>query len=251
MPVQCVEIKPMFKNTLLTLTLSAVAGSVAAAPVANLKINGDIKPPTCTVNGGDQADLIYNLGAVSPSVIPQSAGYNGLPSVANTLTVDCDAATYLTFKATDNYQNPFVQAPEMNNNFKVHAFSLVDVNAPAKTVGGITYKWRNVSADGVTAYLSRANDGPNDDGKSVAAEQMVKNATNGWTMTQQKFVSPSALDLISGKEFSAELYNEISISYGWSHTYLLSKDELTKQGVDFSEGVDYTGNVLLTFNFGV
>ncbi|HHQ6552965.1 hypothetical protein AAH211_25400 [Serratia fonticola] len=34
MPVQCVEIKPMFKNTLLTLTLSAVAGSVAAAPVA-------------------------------------------------------------------------------------------------------------------------------------------------------------------------------------------------------------------------
>lgn len=58
----------MFKNTLLTLTLSAVAGSVAAAPVANLKINGDIKPPTCTVNGGDQAESRGGVAVSDPSV---------------------------------------------------------------------------------------------------------------------------------------------------------------------------------------
>ncbi|WP_447875459.1 fimbrial protein [Serratia fonticola] len=242
----------MNKLTLGMIVASVLAcATVTAAPVANLKISGDIKPPTCTVNGGEQADLIYNLGAVSPSVIPQSNGYNGLPSVSNTLTVNCDAATYMTFNATDSYQNPLIEIPGMNINFKAHVFNLVDANAPEKTVGGITYKWRNVSADGVTAYISRANDGQYDSGWAVGPDQMVKNATNGWTKTQQQYVDTDDFVLISAKEFSADLYNETFISYGWSHTYLLSKNLLIKQGVDISEGVDYTGNVLLTFNFGV
>jgi hypothetical protein len=80
---------------------------------------------------------------------------------------------------------------------------------------------------------------------------VVKGATNGWTKTKQKFVTPSELDLVSATEFSAKLSNKITINSGWAHTYLLSKDELTKQGVDISEGVDYIGNVLLTFKFGV
>lgn len=241
----------MFKHSLIALTLTAAAGSAVAAPVANLKINGDIKPPTCTVNGGDQADLIYNLGAVSPSVIPQSTGYNGLPAIANTLTVSCDATTYLTFKATDSYQNPFIQAPGMNINFKAHAFNLVDASAPTKTVGGITYTWSKVTADGQTAYISRANDGSDDNGTWAANYRLVKDATNGWTKTLQQYVSPTDLDLLSAKEFSATLKNDNTMAYGWSQTYLLSKDELTKQGVDISNGVDYTSNVTLTFNFGV
>lgn len=155
----------MNKTNLGMMVVSVLACATAtAAPVANLKINGDIKPPTCTVNGGEQVDLIYNLGAVSPSVIPQSKGYNGLPRISNTLTVSCDAATYLTFNATDAYQNPFIQAPGMNINFRAHAFNLVDVNAPDKTVGGITYSWQKVTADGQTAFISRANDGTNDNG---------------------------------------------------------------------------------------
>ncbi|WP_337049159.1 fimbrial protein [Serratia fonticola] len=225
--------------------------TVTAAPVANLKINGDIKPPTCTVNGGEQADLIYNLGAVSPSVIPQSKGYNGLPSVSNTLTVNCDAATYLTFKASDNYPNPFILPPGMNDGFKAHAFNLVDANEPDKTVGGVTYVWEKVSADGVTVYLSRANDGTGDDGDWSTFQEIVKDATNGWTKTQQRYVAPAELDLVSAKVFSASFTNKIKVNSGWAHTYLLSKDELTKQGIDISEGIDYIGNVMLTFNFGV
>jgi type 1 fimbria pilin len=241
----------MFKKTLFVLTLTAVTGATVAAPVANLKISGDIKPPTCTVNGGEQADLIYNLGTVSPSVIPQSAGYNGLPSISNMLTVTCDAATYLTFKAMDTYQNPFIPGEGMNIKFAEHAFNLVDANATDKTVGGITYIWSNVSADGVTAYLSRANDGSNDNGNWAGGQWIIKDATNGWTKTQQKYVNPSELDLISAREFTAQITNALGVSYGWANSYLLSKDELVKQGVDISEGVDYIGNVLLTFKFGV
>lgn len=242
----------MNKQTFGILVASVLASaSVTAAPVANLKINGDIKPPTCTVNGGDQADLIYNLGAVSPSVIPQSAGYNGLPRVTNTLTVDCDAATYLTFKATDTYQNPFIQPPGMNINVSATAFNLVNVNAPDKTIGGISYMWSKIKADGKEAYLSRANDGTNDNGTWNSGIYIVKDATIGWTKTQQKFVDPSNLDLISAKEFSASINNITIKNYGWSATYILSKDELEKQSVDISEGIDYTSNVMLTFNFGI
>ncbi|WP_260515773.1 fimbrial protein [Serratia fonticola] len=228
-----------------------VSATATAAPVANLKINGDIKPPTCTVNGGDQADLIYNLGTVSPSFIPKSRGYNGLPSVSNTLTVNCDAATYLTFKASDNYQNPFILPPGMNVGFKAHTFNLVDANEPDKTVGGVTYLWDKVSADGVTVYISRANDGSFDDGEWSVNQELVKDATNGWTKIQQRYVDPAKLDLVSAKVFSANFTNKIKVNNIWAHTYLLSRDDLTKQGVDISKGIDYTGNVLLTFNFGV
>jgi len=242
----------MNKQTFGILVASVLASAgVTAAPVANLKINGDIKPPTCTVNGGDQADLIYNLGATSPSLIPQSQGYNGLPSLSNKLTVTCDAATYLTFKATDTYQNPFIKGPGMNTNFRAHAFNLVDANAPDKTIGGVSYLWSKVKADGKEAYISRANDGTNDNGLWSFEQWIVKDATSGWTKTQQKFVDPSNLDLISAKEFSASLKNITTINFGWSGTYILSKDELEKQGVDISDGIDYTSNVMLTFNFGI
>ncbi len=242
----------MNKQTLGMMVVAVLVSATAtAAPVANLKINGDIKPPTCTVNGGDQADLIYNLGAVSPSVIPQSTGYNGLPSVSNSLTVTCDAATYLTFKATDTYTNDFILGPGMNIAFKEISFNLVDANSPDKTVGGIQYKWESVQADGVEVYISRANDGPGDNDSWSKETRLVKGVTNGWTKTQQKFVDPTELQLVSAKNFSATFYNSILEADGWRHTYLLPKDELAKQGVDLSEGVDYTSNVLLTFNFGV
>jgi type 1 fimbria pilin len=225
-----------------------VSASVTAAPVANLKISGDIKPPTCMVNGNEQADLIYNLGAVSPSVIPQSAGYNGLPRVSNTLTVSCDAATYLTFKATDTYPNDFILGPGMNEKYKSISFNLVDANSPDKTVGGVQYRWESVQADGDEVYISRANDG----GDSWPMDtKLVKGVTNGWTKTQQKYVDPAELELVSARNFSATFFNAVNTTDGWKNTYLLPKDELAKQGVDLSNGIDYISNVILTFNFGV
>jgi hypothetical protein len=165
--------------------------------------------------------------------------------------VICDSATYLTFKASDTYQNPFIQAKGMNSNISAIAFNMVDTHAPDKTIGGISYYWSNVTVDSAKAFISRANDGTGDNGTFAPAVTMVKDATNGWTKTSQKFVAPSELDLISAKEFSAKLSNDTQLFQNYSFTYLLPKDELDKQGVDISDGIDYTSNVTLTFNFGV
>lgn len=239
------------RNILLSMAALTVSASATAAPVANLKINGDITPPTCTVNGGEQADLVYDLGAVSPALIPEAnAGYR-LPKVSNTLTVVCDAATYLTFKATDTSSNSFVQAPGMNSNLRASAFNLVDASEPDKTVGGVSYQWSNVTVDGQAAYLSRANDGDNDNGTWSSAVRIVKGATTGWTKTQQQYVDPAALDLIAAKEFSANIYTHNAGVNGYANTYLLPKAQLTEQGVDLTRPVNYIGNTLLTFNFGI
>ncbi|HHQ4313419.1 type 1 fimbrial protein [Serratia fonticola] len=242
----------MNKQTLGMMGVAILVSATAtAAPVANLKINGDIKPPTCTVNGGDQADLIYNLGAVSPSVIPQSTTYQSLPIVINKLTVECDAATYLSFKATDAYPNEFILPPGMNRNFKANAFTMVDSSDTSKTIGGVSYRWDRVTVDGETAYISRANDAPDDNKDYAYSMYMLKNATNAWTKIQQKYVDVSALELISGKVFTADISTNRELKHGNTLTYILPRDELDKQGVDISEGIDYTSNTILTFNFGV
>lgn len=241
------------KKTVLTLSLVSlfISSTVFAAPVANLKVVGNITPPTCTVNGGDNVDLIYNFGDIAPSVIPQNTTYNDLPPISNNLTVTCDAETFLTFKATDNYPNAFIQTPGMNINFRSHTFNLVDSTDTTKTVGGIAYQWSDVTVDGQPAYISRANDGENDNGTWSGSERIVKNATNGWTTTQQMYVAPSALDLLSGKIFEATFNNVTGVSYGVSRTYLHSKTMLTNDEIDITNGLDYIGQVVLTFNFGV
>ncbi|HGN1887798.1 TPA: fimbrial protein, partial [Proteus mirabilis] len=62
------------KKVLLSLTMLAIISTpvLAKSPVANLKINGDIKPPTCTINGATQSDVIFDYGVISPTLIPQS-----------------------------------------------------------------------------------------------------------------------------------------------------------------------------------
>ncbi|MFN6798908.1 fimbrial protein, partial [Proteus mirabilis] len=70
---------------------------------ANLKINGDIKPPTCTINGATQSDVIFDYGVISPTLIPKSKIYSYPASMAqNTVTIDSDAKTFLTCVASDN-----------------------------------------------------------------------------------------------------------------------------------------------------
>ncbi|MEY2343928.1 hypothetical protein I3679_005905 [Proteus mirabilis] len=73
----------------------------------------------------------------------------------------------------------------MNINFRAHAFNLVDSADTSKTVGGITYWWKNVTVDEKDAYLSRANDGSYDNGNWSREYEMVKGATVGWTAEQQ------------------------------------------------------------------
>ncbi|HCD1091035.1 TPA: fimbrial protein [Proteus mirabilis] len=230
------------KKLLLSLTMLAIISTpvLAKSPVANLKINGDIKPPTCTINGATQSDMIFDYRVISPTLIPQSKNYeypNGI--VQNTVTIECDAKTYLTFTASDTYADT-----ELSVNNTSGWFHLVDKANPETAVGAAFFAWDNVTVDSKPAYISRAND------VSITGTSynnaLYKGPTNGWTSEKQTSVDKNALALISGEIFQASFRQGMTMS-----TFILSRDELSKKGIDLSNGLDFMGEAVLTFNFGV
>ena len=230
------------KKVLLSLTMLAIISTpvLAKSPVANLKINGDIKPPTCTINGATQSDVIFDYGVISPTLIPQSTIYSYPASIAqNTVTIECDAKTYLTFVASDTYADT-----ELSVNNTSGWFHLVDKANPETAVGAAFFAWDNVTVDSKPAYISRAND------VSITGTSynnaLYKGPTNGWTSERQTSVDKNALALISGEIFQASFRQGLTMS-----TFILSKDELSKKGIDLSNGLDFMGEAVLTFNFGV
>ena len=230
------------KKVLLSLAMLSVISTpvLAKTPVANLKINGDIKPPTCTINGATQSDVIFDYGVISPTLIPQSKIYSYPASmVQNTVTVECDAKTYLTFVASDTYDNT-----ELSVNNTSGWFHLVDKANPETAVGAAYFVWDNVIIDGKPAYISRANDVAIT-GKSYN-NVLYKGPTNGWTSEKQSGVDKNALALIPGQVFQSNFRHGNS-----NGTFILSKDELSKKGIDLSNGLDFMGEAVLTFNFGV
>ncbi|HDT0722513.1 TPA: fimbrial protein [Proteus mirabilis] len=229
------------KKVLLSLAMLTVISTpvLAKSPVANLKINGDIKPPTCTINGATQNDVIFDYGAISPTLIPQSKNYL-YPSTAvqNTVTIECDAKTYLTFVASDTYDSA-----ELANNTSAQ-FHLVDKADTENAIGAALFIWNNVTVDDKPAYISRAND------VAITGEifnnVLYKGPTNGWTSEKQSGVNKNSLALISGNIFQATFKQGTK-----SRTFILSKDSLSKKGIDLSNGLDFMGEAVLTFNFGV
>ncbi|HEH1535509.1 TPA: DUF1120 domain-containing protein [Proteus mirabilis] len=230
------------KKLLLSLTMLAIISTpvLAKSPVANLKINGDIKPPTCTINGATQRDVIFDYGVISPTLIPQSTVYSYSDiGVQNTVTIECDAKTYLTFTASDTYADT-----ELSVNNTSGWFHLVDKANPETAVGAAFFAWDNVTVDSKPAYISRAND------VSITGtgynNALYKGPTNGWTSEKQTSVDKNALALISGEIFQASFRQGMTMS-----TFILSRDELSKKGIDLSNGLDFMGEAVLTFNFGV
>ncbi|HEK1815094.1 fimbrial protein [Proteus mirabilis] len=229
------------KKVLLSLAMLSIISApvLAKTPAANLKINGDIKPPTCTVHGATQSDVIFDYGVISPTLIPQSKNYEyPLATGKNTVTVECDAKTYLTFVASDTYDSA-----ELAND-TTGQFHLVDKANPETAVGAAFFIWTNITVDGKPAYISRANDVAITGNKFNNV--LYKGPTNGWTSEQQSDINKNSLSLISGEIFQA------NFSQGkTSRTFILSKDALSKKGIDIADGLDFVGEVVLTFNFGV
>lgn len=230
------------KKVLLSLAMLSVISTpvLAKAPVANLKINGDIKPPTCTINGATQSDVIFDYGVISPTLIPQSKIYSYPASIAqNTVTIECDAKTYLTFTASDTYADT-----ELSVNNTSGWFHLVDKANPETAVGAAFFAWDNVTVDSKPAYISRAND------VAITGDSfnnvLYKGATNGWTSEKQSDVNKNSLKLISGEIFQSNFRQGMT-----QNTFILSRDELSKKGIDLSNGLDFMGEAVLTFNFGV
>ncbi|TFT26096.1 DUF1120 domain-containing protein, partial [Proteus mirabilis] len=227
------------KKVLLSLAMLSIISTpvLAKAPVANLKINGDIKPPTCTINGATQRDVIFDYGVISPTLIPQSTVYSYSDiGVQNTVTIECDAKTYLTFTASDTYADT-----ELSVNNTSGWFHLVDKANPETAVGAAFFAWDNVTVDSKPAYISRAND------VSITGTSynnaLYKGPTNGWTSEKQTSVDKNALALISGEIFQASFRQGMTMS-----TFILSRDELSKKGIDLSNGLDFMGEAVLTFN---
>ena len=63
----------MMKNTITCLGLLPllVAGLSYADTNANLKVSGEIKPPTCFINNQNEVDIVYNY-TISPEMLNRS-----------------------------------------------------------------------------------------------------------------------------------------------------------------------------------
>ncbi|WP_140187734.1 type 1 fimbrial protein [Providencia stuartii] len=231
------------KKHLLGVSLLSVlvsSNAMAAGPVANIQVNGDIKPPTCTVNGGDN-DLVFDFGKISSSLIPRDTSY-GLPTVSNTLSVSCDAETYLTYTPTDvNSISDYIK-DRYPNHYKGQ-FSLIDV-ITGKEIGAVTFAIQSPTVDGKAVNIQAVKDDT-----SLGANALVKNRLAGWAKTSIKVDTPEQLELIAGKQFQMNIrtYNSSSTMY----SIIKPASVLAADGIDISNGIDFTGQAIMTFNFGV
>lgn len=132
----------MFKKSLLALALASLSATVLSAPVANLKVTGSITPPTCTIDGKDEVDVNYQFD-ITPRIFPAS-GNLILDAKAQPIEVVCDAATYLTFDATDNRDGTALTPS--NTNFGLGSYG---EDASSKKVGSytITMQGATIKAD--------------------------------------------------------------------------------------------------------
>lgn len=229
----------------LSLVGALFSGSaISSSPVANLKINGNIKPPTCTVNGVVQNDVIFNFGKTSLGLIPQSTTYRYSGSeLQETVTVECDAETYLTFVALDIYGNTPLSVNNTNE-----WFHLVDVSKPDKSVGATLFNMINVFVDGKKAYISQANDAGLT-GDMIWSTILYSGPTHAFTSEQQTRVDKNMLKLVGGKLFQVSF--KIMTNSPILQSFILSKNELNQKGIDTSDGFDFMGEAVLTFKFGV
>jgi len=230
---------------LLLLVENLLSPVRAAVPVANIQVAGNIAPPTCIINGGND-DLLYSLGNFSPSLTTNNNLYI-LPALSNPLTVSCDAETYLTFRATDAYENPDMIIIGTESPFsRFTTFNLVNTEDTTQQVGGIAFRLTSATVDGQKAYVSRANDSP-DNTSYNSPTALQKNVTVGWTSTEQRGVALEELDLLAGKIFTTT----VVVRNTDNRSYILPNNILIANGIDISGRTDFIGQAILTFKFSI
>lgn len=225
---------------IISLVVVFFSSSTLTAPVANLKISGDIKPPTCTVNGGTESgDINFNFPKISPGVLneKEKIPLNLAASLSQPLVVMCDAETYLTFIPTDSYTVNHTTS----YNIKETLFGLVDT-VTGKEIGAITFYAGDNKVDGEEVYVSSSLRTGYERGRTL-----TKNSVMGWTSKQQQGIPPSELALVSGKQFETRLY---VYQHAYS-SYIRPTEDLVNDGVDISDGLNYIGQAVLNFNFGI
>lgn len=222
--------KQLFGLSILTTLLSTSA--YAAGPIANIQVTGDIKAPTCTVNGMEQNDVIFDYGRIALGLIPDSSQYKlSATNLAKNIVIQCDAQTYLSFTASTPY-------PYSGDT----SFALVDADDTSKRVGSYSFFVRdtNVYVDGKRATLSST-------GKSTSATTTITMNGNvmGWTGAKSVSQPTDSWDWLSGQEFS------MLVNPSAGNLIINSKQALEAAGVNITDGFDFIGEQILTFNFGV
>lgn len=241
--------KKLISLTIAIPLLSLFSVSVLSAPTANLKTSGNIKPPACTVNGKNQSDVIFKAKTISPELIPESKEY-GLNISSNKIIVNCDADTYLTFKATNVYDIDFYPTL-FKPTRKATIFPLVDSSNTQKVIGGVAFNIKTPTVDGNPVGFSRANDGDDPTASWGGELRILKGATMGWTNDSKNNIAPSDMNLVAGKHFSATIIADNGSTDDIPNSYILSKNQLKTIDVNLSSGLDFIGEAILTFNFGI
>ncbi len=216
-----------------------VSPTVFANTSANINVLGEIKPPTCLINGASQSDVVFTLPTISPRFLKKSNNYDisNVEKIKKEITITCDAETYLTFKVSDTY-------PSMGNGLAsyLYYFSLVSSKETDKEVGAIMFGYEDMKVDSNEAYISTVLPSTS---TSTNTNVLYKNTLAGWSKTNNRITSDAALlpVLKSGRIFSFTLSNIL--------TYIYPTDNLIATGIDLTSEVNYQGEAILTFNFGV
>lgn len=241
--------KKLISTVAVASFVALFSATALSAPVANLKVSGDIKPPTCVVNNGD-ADILFDFGAISPNLIPTGSIPYSLPSLISNINVTCDATTYLSFKSEDTYSST-IYPEDWQTSRKAVTFSIVNANDTNKAVGGVVYDMISPMVDGIAVNFSRGNDGADPQAGWGGSNRIIKGATMGWTLTDKNAVSPSDMDFKAGKIFTADIKTSNDSDRLGSNTYILPKDKFLSQDMNLAEGIDYISQATLTFSFGL
>lgn len=225
----------MLKKTLVAAALAAITGSAfAAAPVANIKIDGRVTPPTCTINGAEQGDLKADFGAISPAQLAaqgtSTENYIELGVQVVPLTVSCDAKTYLSFRPVDTYAGRTVGLENRS--------ALVAVKDNTIDIGHSFFHVKNMTVDGKTAYLGRESSAYGAGNPTLT----VPGVRHAWTSEAQENVAATTFKFVAGNIFAGNL--EVTAR-------LYSAEKLRAQKLDLTEQIDYIGENVLAFNFGI
>ncbi|CRY54168.1 MULTISPECIES: DUF1120 domain-containing protein [Yersinia] len=208
----------LVKLTVLSSLIFSIATAYAAPPVAELKVKGTLKVPTCDVSAPDNG--IYNFGKISSTKVSSSGVANLTPMTKNWV-VTCDATTYLNIKPTDN-RDDSMYPPSTST------YGLGMVNSTGK-IGSYTLVLQNALVDGISSKLFSASTGTF---TAVTAATLYKNGqSTGWASADN---TQSA-----GRVFSADIIV----------SPMLAPTSIMKGPI--TEDTELDGSVTLNFAFGI
>ncbi|MGF6752720.1 DUF1120 domain-containing protein [Paraburkholderia sp. GAS42] len=164
--------KLVSKNTLLAAMLAAASVSAFAADSVDLKIVGNIVPPSCTptLTGGG----IIDYGNIPASTIA-ATGFTRLPQHGVTVTITCDSPAMVALRTIDNragtavvgMANTLSSAANDTNAFGLGAVSGKQIGAYVlnqyfhpSVNGGSDNAYTMKSDDNGATWASTYSDGP-------------------------------------------------------------------------------------------